>query len=61
MECRVQVDRYNKPSDNYDTEKWNFDGIVEDAEPAFKVGCKLSTSGVFPGWKSGSEFMKLRK
>jgi Zn-dependent M28 family amino/carboxypeptidase len=53
--------RYHKPSDNYEPEKWNFEGIAEDAELAFTVGYELSTSDVFPGWKSGSEFKKLRR
>ncbi len=53
--------RYHKPSDNYEPEKWNFEGIAEDAELAFTVGYELSASDVFPGWKSGSEFKKLRR
>jgi Zn-dependent M28 family amino/carboxypeptidase len=53
--------RYHKPADNFNPETWNFEGIAEDAELAFIVGYKLSTSDVFPGWKSGSEFKKLRR
>lgn len=53
--------RYHKPADNFNPETWNLEGIAEDAELAFIVGYKLSTSEVFPGWKSGSEFKKLRR
>jgi Zn-dependent M28 family amino/carboxypeptidase len=53
--------RYHKPSDNYEPEKWNFEGIAEDAELAFTVGYEISTSDVFPAWKSGSEFKRLRR
>jgi Zn-dependent M28 family amino/carboxypeptidase len=53
--------RYHKPSDNYEPEKWNFEGIAEDAQLAFTIGYELTTSDLFPGWKSGSEFKKLRK
>ncbi len=53
--------RYHKPADNFYPDTWNFEGIAEDAELAFIVGYKLSISDVFPGWKSGSEFKKLRR
>ncbi len=53
--------KYHKPSDNFNPETWNFEGISEDAELAFNVGYRISTSDVFPGWKSGSEFKKLRR
>jgi Zn-dependent M28 family amino/carboxypeptidase len=52
--------RYHKPADNFNPETWNFKGIAEDAELAFTVGYKIVTSDVFPEWKPGSEFKKLR-
>jgi Zn-dependent M28 family amino/carboxypeptidase len=54
------LNRYHRPSDNYEPEKWNFEGIREDAILAFTIGYELSTSDVFPQWKSGSEFKQLR-
>lgn len=53
--------RYHRPSDNYDPDKWNFEGIAEDAKLAFSIGYELSMSDYFPQWKSGSEFKNIRK
>jgi len=53
--------RYHRTSDNYEPEKWNFEGIREDAQLAFTVGYQLATSDIFPKWNSNSEFSKLRK
>lgn len=53
--------KYHRTSDNYEPEKWNFEGIREDAQLAFTIGYQLATSNSFPKWKSGSEFAKLRK
>ncbi len=53
--------RYHRPSDNYEPEKWDLEGIAEDAVLAFTIGFELATSDHFPEWKSGSEFRHLRK
>lgn len=53
--------KYHRPADNYESEMWNFEGIVEDAKLAFIVGFKLASSDFFPAWKSGSEFKSIRK
>lgn len=53
--------KYHRTSDNYEPEKWNFEGIREDAQLAFTIGWQLATSTDFPKWNSGSEFAKLRK
>jgi Zn-dependent M28 family amino/carboxypeptidase len=52
--------RYHRPSDNYDPDTFNFEGIAEDAAVAFNIGYRLVTSDYFPKWKIGSEFKKLR-
>jgi len=52
--------RYHRPSDNYDPDSFNFEGIAEDAALAFTIGYKLANSDYFPEWKSGSEFKQLR-
>jgi Zn-dependent M28 family amino/carboxypeptidase len=53
--------RYHRPADNYDPEKWNFEGIAEDAKLAFSVGYRLATSDIFPQWRPVSEFKGIRK
>jgi hypothetical protein len=46
---------------NYEPGKWNFEGIAEDAALVFIVGYRLAESDIFPAWKPGSEFLKIRK
>ena len=52
--------RYHRPADNYEPETWNFEGIREDAQLAFKLGYYLANSSEWPQWKEGSEFKELR-
>jgi Zn-dependent M28 family amino/carboxypeptidase len=53
--------RYHRPADNYEPDKWDLNGIVEDAQLEFSVGYRLATSDYFPLWKSRSEFKNVRK
>lgn len=61
MEKDYLDNRYHRPADNYEPDKWDMKGIVEDAQLEFMVGYKLVTSDYFPTWKSGSEFRNVRK
>jgi Zn-dependent M28 family amino/carboxypeptidase len=61
MERDYIQNRYHRPSDNYEPEKWNFEGIAEDAALAFSVGYLLAMSDIFPAWKPTSEFRRIRK
>jgi len=56
MEKDYIENHYHRPSDNYEPETWNMEGIVEDAKLAFYVGYRLANSDYFPIWKPGSEF-----
>ena len=51
---------YHKPSDNYEPDKWKFDGMVEDIKVYFEVGYNLSNTTEFPNWNSASIFKPLR-
>jgi Zn-dependent M28 family amino/carboxypeptidase len=53
-------ENYHKPSDNYEPDKWNFDGMVDDVKVYFEVGYDLSNTKDFPEWKPGSPFKSLR-
>jgi len=53
--------RYHRPSDNYEPDKWDLEGIAEDAKLAFNVGYDLAFSAKYPKWKEGSEFRKIKK
>jgi Zn-dependent M28 family amino/carboxypeptidase len=51
---------YHKPSDEYDTTRWNLEGAVEDLKLLFNVGKRLSVETTWPKWKDGSEFKATR-
>ncbi len=51
---------YHKPSDEYDTTRWNLDGAVDDVQVLYNVGRSLANSDLWPGWKKGSEFKAIR-
>lgn len=47
---------YHKPSDHFNPEVHNLDGLAEDAELFFKLGNNLANSRMKPKWNSESEF-----
>jgi Zn-dependent M28 family amino/carboxypeptidase len=51
---------YHKPTDNYEPDKWNFDGMIEDIKVYFEVGYDLSIIREFPDWNAGSPFKSIR-
>ena len=51
---------YHKPSDQYDTSRWNLDGAVDDVQILYNVGKSLANSDKWPNWKVGSEFKAVR-
>jgi Zn-dependent M28 family amino/carboxypeptidase len=61
MEKDYLDNKYHRPADNYEPEKWDLNGIVEDAQLAFYIGYQLCTTDYSPKWKPGSEFANLRK
>jgi Zn-dependent M28 family amino/carboxypeptidase len=61
MEKDYLDNKYHRPADNYEPEKWDLSGIVEDAQLGFYVGYRLCTSDSFPKWKPGSEFRNLKE
>jgi Zn-dependent M28 family amino/carboxypeptidase len=54
------MENYHKPSDNYEPDKWDFDGLIDDVKIYFEVGYDLSISKDFPKWKEGFQFKPLR-
>lgn len=51
---------YHKPTDNYEPDKWNFNGMIEDIKVYFEVGYNLSIIREFPDWNAGSPFKSIR-
>lgn len=50
------VGTYHSPGDEFNAEKWNMEGMIEDIKFFTNVGYKLSMETTFPKWKEGSEF-----
>lgn len=53
-------ENYHKPSDNYEPDIWNFDGMIEDVKVYFEIGYNLSMTDRFPEWNPGVPFKALR-
>lgn len=51
---------YHKASDQYDPNRWNLDGAVDDVQLLYNVGKNLANSDKWPQWKEGSEFKAVR-
>lgn len=50
---------YHKPSDEY-SDKWDFEGAIEDVQLYFMLGKTLANSRSWPQWKPTSEFKGVR-
>lgn len=51
---------YHKASDQYDPNRWNLNGAVDDVQLLYNVGKNLANSEKWPQWKEGSEFKSVR-
>jgi Zn-dependent M28 family amino/carboxypeptidase len=54
------AENYHKPSDNYEPEKWNFEGMIDDIKVYFEIGYDLSMTGDFPKWDEKFPFKEVR-
>ncbi|HEV8578191.1 MAG TPA: M28 family metallopeptidase [Thermoanaerobaculia bacterium] len=52
--------RYHQPSDEFDP-KWNYDGMIEDAQLGFYAGLSIADTPQLPAWNPGDEFEAARK
>jgi Zn-dependent M28 family amino/carboxypeptidase len=51
---------YHKPGDNYEPDKWKFDGMTDDIKVLFETGYDLCCTNRFPGWKPGVPYKSIR-
>lgn len=51
---------YHQACDAWD-KSWNLDGAVQDIALFYGIGDELARSGIWPGWKAGSEFKEIRE
>lgn len=54
-------DRYHAAADNFEPDKWDLSGMVQDLQLLFDVGYRISMESTFPKWKDGSEFKAVRE
>lgn len=52
---------YHRPSDEFDSATWTFEGGLEDLKLFFQVGKRLAFEEKMPQWKNGSEFKAIRE
>ncbi len=52
---------YHSPDDEYIPGRDDLSGLVDDAILMYNVGYTMANSGVWPGWKEGSEFKSIRQ
>lgn len=52
--------KYHSPGDEVEA-SWNLEGLVEDAQLAFRLAAAISEAEVTPTWYAGDEFEALRK
>lgn len=52
------ANNYHAPSDEFDPEKWDVDGMVQDAQIYFNIGYELANSQTWPKWNPSSEFSR---
>ncbi|MCW5724937.1 MAG: M28 family peptidase [Maricaulaceae bacterium] len=50
---------YHQPTDEFSPD-WDFSGMEEDAELAFRTGWRIVNSNDWPNWYEGNEFRALR-
>lgn len=51
---------YHKPADEYDPNRWDLEGGIDDLKLLFLVGKRISMETTWPQWKEGSEFKAIR-
>ncbi len=52
--------KYHSPGDEVDA-NWNLEGLVEDAQLAFRLAAMVAEADVTPTWYQGDEFEAIRK
>ncbi|HAS57013.1 MAG TPA: peptidase M28 [Algoriphagus sp.] len=61
LQDQYTAEYYHKPSDEYDSSRWNLDGAVDDVQLLYNIGQNLANSNQWPSWKPGSEFKSIRE
>ncbi|NNE16173.1 MAG: M20/M25/M40 family metallo-hydrolase [Saprospiraceae bacterium] len=54
------ANNYHAPSDEFDPEKWDVNGMIQDAQIYFNIGYNISNSRDWPKWYEDSEFSRKK-
>jgi Zn-dependent M28 family amino/carboxypeptidase len=54
-----EKNRYHSPKDEYE-DNWDWSGVMADLRLYYRVGRMLAMSDMWPNWKEGDEFRKIR-
>ncbi len=52
---------YHQPADEYDANRWDVSGLVQDSDLYLDIGSRLANESTWPEWKDGSEFKAARE
>ena len=55
------ANNYHAPSDEFDPDTWDMDGMVQDAQIYFNIGSDLANNRDWPKWNKNSEFKRPKK
>lgn len=53
-------ERYHKPSDNFEPDLWNFEGMINDIKVFFQTGYRIAITDDYPEWNENFPFRSLR-
>ena len=51
-------EKYHQPSDEYDPENWNMEGMIQDGSLYYDIGRTIANSQTWPKWYETSEFSR---
>jgi len=60
-EAEYNAKHYHRPSDEFDSATWTFEGGLDDLKLFFQVGKRLAFEEKMVQWKEGSEFKAIRE
>lgn len=51
---------YHKVTDNYEPDKWNREGMMDQLNFIYRIGLNIANSDLFPNWNPDTPYRKIR-
>lgn len=51
---------YHKVTDNYEPDKWNREGMMDQLNFIYRIGLRIANSAQFPNWNPDTPYRKIR-